>query len=483
MIAPNPLSAEREERLHEVLLDYLEAEARGQAPDTRQFLDAHTEFAAELADFLACRQRVESIVAPFRGDGAGAASPPRLLGDFRIIREIGRGGMGIVYEAEQISLNRRVAVKVLPFAAALDPKQLHRFQNEAQATALLYHPNIVPVYAVGCESGVHYFAMQFIQGRSLADFIDEQQQSRDRKGAVAVDSPPLPNGRGSENRDVRVAELGLRAAQALEYAHQQGVVHRDIKPANLLLDERGELWITDFGLALFQAGAGVTISGELVGTLRYMSPEQASAKRGLIDHRTDIYSLGATLYELRTLRPVFAGQDGQELLYQIASEEPIPPRSLDRTLAVDLETILLKAMAKNPAERYSSAGELADDLQRFLENKPILARRPTLLDKAAKWARRHRALVAAVLAAFLLSIGGQMVSHYFLAQEHRRLQLKSREAEEQRMRAEANFRQARRAVDFFVELNDEEMLERADVLEIRKKLLEAALTYYKDFID
>ncbi|MGH7225604.1 MAG: serine/threonine protein kinase, partial [Gemmataceae bacterium] len=229
--------------------------------------------------------------------------------------------------------------------------------------------------------------------------------------------------------------------------------------------------------------ANLTRTGDLAGTLRYMSPEQALAKRGLIDHRTDIYSLGATLYELLTLQPVFAGQDGQELLYQTASAEPILPRFLDRTIAVDLETIVLKAMAKNPSERYSSAGELADDLQRFLEHKPILARRPTLLDKSAKWARRHRALVASGLAALLLLIAGQMVSHYFLAQEHRQLQLKSKEAEEQHARAEANFRQARRAVDFFVELSDEEMLERADVLEIRKKLLEAALTYYKDFLD
>jgi predicted Ser/Thr protein kinase/AraC-like DNA-binding protein len=478
MIAPNPLSTEREERLHELLLDYLEAEARGQAPDTRQFLDTHAEFAQELAEFLACRQRVESIVAPLRGlsrghKGAGEethsltvaaqiAPPPRLLGDFQLVREIGRGGMGIVYEAEQLSLKRRVAVKVLPFAAALDPKQLHRFQNEAKMAALLHHPNIVPVYAVGCESGVHYFAMQFIQGRSLAEMIRENVSGLDK---------------------TRIAELGLRAAQALEHAHQQGIIHRDIKPANLLIDERDELWITDFGLATFQTGPGVTLSGELVGTLRYMSPEQALAKRGLIDHRTDIYSLGATLYELLTLQPVFAGQDGQELLFQIAYQEPILPRSLDRTIAIDLETILLKALAKAPAERYASAGELADDLQRFLEHKPILARRPPLLDKAAKWARRHRALVAVGLVAFLLLIGGQMASHYFLAQEHRQLQLKTREAKEQRAQAEANFRQARRAVDFFVELSDEEMLERADVLEIRKKLLEAALTYYKDFLD
>jgi len=486
MIAPNSLSPEREERLHEVLLDYLEAEARGQAPDTQQFLDAHSEFAEELADFLACRQRVESIVAPLRDSTAvGQAFQPdgkdgkddkdrkpdlRQLGDFRLIREIGRGGMGIVYEAEQLSLGRRVAVKVLPFAAALDPKQLHRFQNEAQTAAWLHHPNIVPVYAVGCEAGVHYFAMQLIHGRSLAAVIAERQQSRDRKGVVFPQ--PLPYGRGS---DQSIAELGLRAARTLEHAHQQGVVHRDIKPANLLLDERGELWITDFGLAMFQTSSGVTISGELVGTLRYMSPEQALAKRGLIDHRTDIYSLGATLYELRTLQPVFSGQDGQELLCQIASQEPFPPRSLDRTVAVDLETILLKALAKNPAERYGSAAELADDFQRFLEHKPILARRPTLLDKTAKWARRHRALVAIGLVVFLLLIGGQMVSHYLLVRQHRTFKTDY-------AKAEANFRQARCLADSLVEWSDEAMSNKPEFLETRRKLLEAALTYYQDFI-
>ncbi len=276
--------------------------------------------------------------------------------------------------------------------------------------------------------------------------------------------------------------MGLRAAQALEYAHQQGVVHRDIKPANLLLDERDELWITDFGLAMFQTSPGVTITGELVGTLRYMSPEQALAKRGLIDHRTDIYSLGATLYELLTLQPIFAGQEGQELLWQIAYQEPDQPRSIDRSIAVDLETILLKAMAKNPAERYSSAGELADDLQRFLEHKPILARRPTLLDKAAKWARRHRTMVAVGLTAFLLLIGGQMVSHYLIRREHGRYKDAYLEAEAHRKRAEDNFRQARRAVDDFVRLSDEMMYDKPLPQEIRMKVLETALAYYQDFI-
>src|SRR5262249_54858643 len=250
------------------------------------------------------------------------------------------GGMGIVYEAHQSSLNRRVALKVLPFAASMDPKQLQRFQNEAQAAAQLHHTNIVPVFGVGHERGVHYYAMQLIDGQSLACAIEEMRaQERLKAGDPApttgssAKAPNLSEATGpwaplppeplspsiethrpqaaaiSTDRSVRrsayfqrIAQLGLCAAEALDHAHQAGVIHRDIKPANLLVDVRGNLWITDFGLALFQTGAGLTLTGELLGTLRYMSPEQAWARRGEIDHRTDIYSLGVTLYELLTLR-------------------------------------------------------------------------------------------------------------------------------------------------------------------------------------
>jgi serine/threonine protein kinase len=537
----NHRSAKYEERLHEVLLSYLEADAHGLAPDMHLFLDRHPEFAEELADFFTSRQQVERIIAPLISTAGPSASfaevsefrdrfgdlssqsqlgsalplfPPGQsqqtvstcpLGDFQLFREIGRGGMGIVFEAEQLSLGRRVAVKVLPFAAGLDSKQLQRFKNEAQTAALLNHPNIVPVYAIGCEQGVHYFAMQFIQGQSLATLIREQAEHRGIKSSPPDRSCSL-NGRSLDEvrspalwplsrsqavrRHMEAAELGMRAARALEYAHQNGVIHRDIKPANLLLDERGELWITDFGLATFRSNASVTMTGELIGTLRYMSPEQALAKRSLIDHRTDIYSLGATLYELLILRPVFAGLDGHELLYQIAHQEPWLPRSVDGSIPIDLETILLKAMAKNPSDRYSSAQELADDLQRFQEGKPIQARRPTLLDRTGKWARRHKAVVAAALSSLLIVILVLIVSNFVIAREHRetkaaffREQLKVQEAERQRALAEMNFRQARQAVDFFVELSDEEMHDRSQLFETRLKMLETALTFYQDFIE
>jgi tetratricopeptide (TPR) repeat protein len=201
-----------------------------------------------------------------------------------------------------------------------------------------------------------------------------------------------------------VARLGVQAAEALEHAHQLGVVHRDVKPANLLVDGRGNLWVTDFGLAHCQNQGGLTMSGDLVGTLRYMSPEQALAQRVMIDHRTDIYSLGMTLYELLTLEPAFAGRDRHELLRQIAFEEPRSPRRLNPALPAELETIVLKAVEKNPTERYATAQDLADDLRRYLEDKPIRARRPTLWHKSKKWARRNRAVVWTAGACLLLAL-------------------------------------------------------------------------------
>ncbi|HKB35005.1 MAG TPA: serine/threonine-protein kinase, partial [Gemmataceae bacterium] len=201
-----------------------------------------------------------------------------------------------------------------------------------------------------------------------------------------------------------VARLGVQAAEALDYAHQLGVVHRDIKPGNLMLDGRGDVWVTDFGLAQLQQGeASLTLTGDLVGTPRYMSPEQALAKRVVIDHRTDVYSLGVTLYELLTLQPAFPGNDRQELLRQVAFEEPPLPRKASRAIPQELETIVLKAMEKNPAERYATAQELADDLRRFLEDQPVRARRPTPLQRAVKWGRRHPSLVGATGAVLLLA--------------------------------------------------------------------------------
>jgi serine/threonine protein kinase/tetratricopeptide (TPR) repeat protein len=378
----------------------------------------------------------------------------RRLGDFRLIREIGRGGMGTVYEAEQISMGRRVALKVLPFAALVQDKSIQRFRNEVRAAAALDHPHIVAVYSIGEERGVHFYAMQLIRGQTLAEMIHElrkpESRSREPSGSgpaqlagptVSVDAPTIDSSvksalatkridqaRASTAIDSRLskefyrnaARLGIQAAEALQHAHDQGVLHRDIKPSNLMLDQEGKLYVTDFGLARIEADAGMTMTGDIVGTLRYMAPEQALAKRVVIDHRADIYSLGATLYELLTLQPAFTETDRSELLKQIAFEEPRPLRKVDRQIPVELETIVLKAITKNPAERYQTAQQWADDLRACLEDRPIKAKPPTLLNRAGKWSRRHRGLVAATGLVLLLLTAGSIISTVLLLSEQER---------------------------------------------------------------
>jgi WD40 repeat protein/serine/threonine protein kinase len=309
------------------------------------------------------------------------------LGDFRIVRVVGRGGMGVVYEAIQVSLNRRVALKILPAISAEDPRKVRRFQVEVQAAACLQHPHIVPVHFVGTDDGLNYYAMQFIDGRNLGEIIAEGRSS-----TPGVDPP-----RGERPSPRMAAELGRQAALALHCAHEQGIIHRDVKPSNLLIDNSGWLWVSDFGLARIVGQADLTLSGTVLGTLRYASPEQAFGARGLVDHRTDVYSLGVTLYELITLEPAFDDENRLELLRGILQEQPIPPARIDPSIPVDLETIVLKAIAKDPADRYPTAQEMADDLARFLQNRAILARRPSVIRRATRWVRRHPSVSAAAL--------------------------------------------------------------------------------------
>jgi serine/threonine protein kinase len=390
------------------------------------------------------------------GSVAGSVPPPvgsdavpvsGVLGDYRIIREVGRGGMGVVYEAEQISLGRRVALKVLPLAATLDPRQLQRFHNEARGMASLHHEHIVPVYAVGQERGVHYYAMQFIDGPTIAEVITQQRGPVTGVEGAAAETAPMaaqPTGTtrrgGAEYR--RAAELVAVAAEALDYAHQMGVVHRDVKPANLMLDGRGTVWVTDFGLAQLRTGPGLTMTGDLVGTLRYMSPEQALAKHGLVDHRTDVYSLGATLYEVLTLQPVFAGEDRQELLRQIAFDEPIRLRKLNRAIPPELETIVLKAMEKNPQERYETAQQLADDLRNWLGDRPIQARPPGPVARVQKWSRRHKSVVRALGLGLVVAVVALAVSTVWAWHKEKQAEDALQYADGQRQSAEKNAAEA-----------------------------------------
>ena len=293
--------------------------------------------------------------------------PPILttLGDFKIIREIGRGGMGIIYEAEQLSLKRMVALKVLGRGIADSQKQLERFRRESEAIARLHHTNIVPVFGVGTEEGVHYFAMQLILGQPLS-------------------KPPELNFQ-------EIARIGMQAADALAYAHEHGVLHRDIKPSNLLLDSKGELWVTDFGLAKLSDSGELTQDGDIMGTLKYMAPEQLD---GRSDARSDIYGLGLTLYELATRQPAF---DASKSLAERIRQHEIPaPRKINPAIPRNLETIILKATARDAKSRYATAAAMGEDLRRFIEDRPIAARRESIPERLGRWMRRNPAVAGSL---------------------------------------------------------------------------------------
>ncbi len=490
-------ASERESRFLEVAAQYLEALEAGRPDEIPSLLARHPDLADEIAAFVAGQDELAHLAAPLRDVVAPAAVPEHTrlsgtLGDFRILREVGRGGMGIVYEAEQISLGRRVALKVLPFASTLDTRQLQRFKNEAQAAAALHHTNIVPVFATGCQCTVHYYAMQFIDGQTLAEVIPLSAASRSQgRGDSTQSLPVLPDTAGAAVRTDRApqpsafyrraAQWGIQAAEALEHAHELGIVHRDIKPGNLLIDMRGNLWITDFGLAHCQSQVGLTMTGDVMGTLRYMSPEQALGPRAAVDHRTDIYSLGVTLYELLAGEPALPGRDRQELMRQIAFAEPRPLRRLNPAIPVELETIILRAMAKDAAERYSSARELADDLGRYLRDEPIRARRPTPVQRLRKWLRRHtRAVLVSLLTAAVVLLGA-VVS---LVLSNRAIDQARREATHQRDDARAQRQVARQAVDrMYTEVAEKWLAQQPQLEPLQREFLEQALRFYQAFAE
>ena len=374
-------------------------------------------------------EHLASLRAELAADAAESFVPPTgPLGDFKIVREIGRGGMGIVYEAHQLSVDRRVALKLLPATDWLDPQRIERFGAEARAAAALHHTNIVPVFSQGHEQGVHYLAMQFIDGISLDQLEDQDPRDMSR---------PTPE------TEQAVADIGRQAAEALEYAHRQGVIHRDVKPGNLLLDRYGTVWLSDFGLARSPEADDLTATGAILGTHRYMAPE---CFRGEADARSDVYSLGATLFELLAHQPVFDSDD---------NPWERQPRSLGTALpgiSRDLQTIIDRALDPDPDCRYQSAEALSKDLSRFLAGEPIHARRIGWCGRTARWCQRNPALagmtslVALLLVA--LTIGSIAAADHFRRQaRHARSLVKSREmahrarqigfTREQTVRAEA----------------------------------------------
>ena len=484
------------------------------------------------------RPKVSEMADGFSGVG-GTASGKTLerLGDYRILREVGRGGMGIVYEAEQESLGRHVALKVLPLHSMLDPRHLQRFAREARAAARLHHTNIVPVFGVGEQDGLHYYVMQFIQGLGLDEVLADLKRLRDTERSThecdhprtervahrrsvcsnggslaAVETTKSKNKHDSDfcasTDDTRqkqsdlgcattdsswrvrpvsdlsssgvqlsapeahasltdsgrdywhgVARVGVQVAEALAYAHSQGVLHRDIKPSNLLLDTQGTVWVTDFGLAKATGNENLTHTGDIIGTLRYLAPERLC---GDSDERSDIYSLGATLYELLTFRSPFEEQDRATLVGQILHGEPTRPRDLDSEIPLDLETIVLKAIAKEPEDRYSTPFELAEDLRRFLTDRPIRARRPALWERTWRLCRRNplsASLVAALILVLPAGLAGTTWKWQEAVQARRAEQVARQKADDQAQENAQGLKDLQRAhilLDrgrFYTELN------------------------------
>ena len=356
---------------------------RGESPAIAEYEARFPDRAEQVRKLLSAAAMMEQL----RRGSRQARFLPERIGEFRILRELGRGGMGVVYEAVQESLWRHVAVKAIHHTQ-LDPKRLQRFRREAQAVAQLHHTSIVPIFGVGEHEGIPYYAMQYIRGRGLDALLASWKQAT-----------TLP----AAERWRIAARYAAQAAGALDYAHEQGVLHRDIKPANLLIDEHDAVWVTDFGLAKMVGHDELTASGDVIGTLRYLAPESL---RGISDGRGDVYSLGLTLYEMLTLAAPFGDLSPSELLHRVGAGSPARPRQVDPGIPRDLETIVLKATAREPADRYATAGALAFDLQCFLNDRPILARRATFPERAWRWSRRNRgtaALLALAATSLLLA--------------------------------------------------------------------------------
>ena len=454
-----------DERLLSVLEEYLECRSAGSV--------THHDFIAECQERYSdgrFEDRLPGLLTSldalhgFAPESESASLAPvwdglasRTIGDFEVIREIGRGGMGIVYEAKQISLERIVALKILPRSITLDQKQVARFIFEAQAAGGLHHPNIVPIYGAGIEDGIHCYSMPLIRGRSLDEFI-------------YTDRPELED----------AIRWALQVANAIDHAHRYGVIHRDIKPSNLIVDQDGKIWVTDFGLARCRQGNGsdvngITGSNAVVGTLRYMSPEQSLGKASFVDHRADVYSLGVTLYEM------LCGE-------RFDGSDPASVRRRNPKVSRDLETVLIKSLAKEPAERYSAAGDLAEDLRRVSEGLPIFARRPSLSDRVTKWTVRHRRVVAstavAVLVALVLSLMAMLkfvqqrsALRSALAQSDSSLVMAARNYE----KAQANFQQTREVLDHFGLMAAERLRGVAGAESVREDLVGDLLQYYERF--
>ena len=437
----------------EELADQFTAELRlGSVKSVEQFASRYPVWANQIHKLFPLLVLIESgkscvsaIAQDVSSSDASLSWIDRELSDFRIIREVGRGGMGVVFEAEQLSLRRRVALKVLPPRLADSVQYSRRFQREAVAAARLHHTNIIPVFSHGRYEDTCFFSMQFIDGCGLDESLKHTRPPRQQCDL-----------RGNW---IRIAEIGRQVASALQYAHEQGVLHRDIKPANLILDSSNIAWVADFGLSKTRDDDDLTADGGAVGTLRYMAPEQLN---GNCDERSDVYSLGLTLYELLTWQPAFNEPTRGELLWKISNQKPLAPRRVDPSIPRDLETIVLKAIASQPKDRYQSAGELEADLVRYLSGQTLNARRTNLREQLWRWSKRNPATAALTCATVLLLWLTALISvlaydntNDALAREkrlHQTAKVAQLRADLERKRAEMNFDMALSA---FNEIRDD----------------------------
>lgn len=394
---------ESSSELDRILLEYFRRIDADEEIDQEKFLAEHPEHADALADFLSAEQQFQPeltgspqdtptlLSESVEASGMETRLVLRYFGDYELLEEIARGGMGIVYKARQTSLNRIVAVKMILAGQLARESDVQRFRAEAEAAAKLQHPHIVQIYEVGEQDGQHYFSMEYIEGSNLAEMVRDY---------------PLPAR--------EAAQIVSKVAGAIEYAHEQGVLHRDLKPSNVLIDARGEVKVTDFGLAKqLESDQQLTQTDQILGTPSYMPPEQAKGNQALMGPTADMYSLGAVLYHLLTGRPPFAAATQVETIHQVIHHEPVSPRLLEKSLPKDLETICQKCLQKEPHRRYGRAQDLTDDLQRFLENRPIIARPISRPARLWRWCRR-RPLVASLSVAFVLALmGGTAFSTYY----------------------------------------------------------------------
>jgi serine/threonine protein kinase/formylglycine-generating enzyme required for sulfatase activity len=432
--------------LRRVLQEIVDRRSRGEEFSSREYLERYPHLREALAEHFETLKILDGLV---RGRGA-VPTAGTILDDFRVLRELGRGGMGVVFLAEQVSLHRLVALKLLGAPLAKPYRSVERFRREAEIAARLRHPNLVAVYAEGESHGYHYFAMEYVEGVPLSRLLERireinparlgtvelralvadsvpPEEEFGAEGGTPVPSPPRPAGYYGV-----VAHLVAEVAEGLATAHSHGVIHRDVKPSNVLVDRDLSPHLADFGLAREEGLESLSVTGDLVGTPYYLSPEMAMAGRIRVDHRTDIYSLGVTLFELLTLRLPFSGRTSNEVLRRIILEPPPRPRRLNRAVPPDLQVIALKAMEKDPAHRYASAAEMAEDLRRFLRFEPIRATPPGPLRIAARTVKRHRIAASFTALALLAGSGGAILHSTGVARRDRVTRLSMAEQLESR---------------------------------------------------